>query len=44
MSAGAVVMMIVAMIVVWGGLAAAILMLRGHPDEQRDGTPAGEGG
>ncbi|MTE18727.1 methionine/alanine import family NSS transporter small subunit [Streptomyces sp. TRM43335] len=33
MSAGAVVMMIVAMLVVWGGLLAAILKLRGHPDE-----------
>ncbi|MDT0345284.1 methionine/alanine import family NSS transporter small subunit [Streptomyces litchfieldiae] len=33
MSAGAIVMMIVAMVVVWGGLIAAILKLRGHPDE-----------
>ncbi|MCG3043630.1 methionine/alanine import family NSS transporter small subunit [Streptomyces fenghuangensis] len=33
MSAGAVVMMIVAMVVVWGGLLAAILKLRGHTEE-----------
>lgn len=33
MSAGAVVMMIIAITVVWGGLVAAILRLRGHPDE-----------
>ncbi|MCI0386035.1 methionine/alanine import family NSS transporter small subunit [Streptomyces sp. CNQ085] len=33
MSAGAVVMMIVAMAVVWGGLLAAVLRLRGHTEE-----------
>ncbi|MFP8964088.1 methionine/alanine import family NSS transporter small subunit [Streptomyces nanhaiensis] len=33
MSAGAVAMMIVAMVVVWGGLLAAILKLRGHTEE-----------
>jgi hypothetical protein len=33
MSTGAVVMMIVAMVVVWGGLLAAVLKLRGHPDD-----------
>ena len=34
MSASAIVMMIVAMLVVWGGLIAAILNLRGHPDAE----------
>ncbi|MCD9898964.1 methionine/alanine import family NSS transporter small subunit [Streptomyces sp. MT29] len=36
MSASAIVMMVVAMIIVWGGLIAAILRLRGHsePPEQ----------
>ncbi|WP_078900479.1 methionine/alanine import family NSS transporter small subunit [Streptomyces sp. SBT349] len=34
MSAGAIVMMVAAMGVVWGGLVAAILKLRGHPDER----------
>ncbi|WP_236239393.1 methionine/alanine import family NSS transporter small subunit [Streptomyces sp. CC228A] len=33
MSTGAVIMMIVAMAIVWGGLVAAILRLRAHPDE-----------
>ena len=36
MSTSAVVMMIVAMVVVWGGLIAAILKLRGHPDPPED--------
>ncbi|WP_415953868.1 methionine/alanine import family NSS transporter small subunit [Streptomyces sp. KLOTTS4A1] len=33
MSTGAVVMMIVSIIIVWGGLIAAIIKLRSHPDE-----------
>lgn len=33
MSTGAVVMMVVSMVIVWGGLIAAILKLRGHPEE-----------
>ncbi|MDT0323463.1 methionine/alanine import family NSS transporter small subunit [Streptomyces millisiae] len=33
MSTSAVVMMIVAMAIVWGGLVAAIIKLRSHPDE-----------
>ncbi|NLU67726.1 methionine/alanine import family NSS transporter small subunit [Streptomyces sp. HNM0574] len=35
MSTGAIVMMIIAITIVWGGLAAAILKIRSHPDEQR---------
>ncbi|UCM87831.1 methionine/alanine import family NSS transporter small subunit [Streptomyces marincola] len=34
MSASAIVMMIVTMAVVWGGLIAAVVRLRRHPDEQ----------
>ncbi|MDT0443981.1 methionine/alanine import family NSS transporter small subunit [Streptomyces johnsoniae] len=33
MSASAIVMMIIAMAIVWGGLVAAIVWLRRHPDE-----------
>ncbi len=33
MSTTAIVMMIIALILVWGGLAASLLHLRGHPDE-----------
>lgn len=33
MSTGAVVMMIVALVLVWGGWSGAILHLRRHPDE-----------
>ncbi|WP_344263887.1 methionine/alanine import family NSS transporter small subunit [Streptomyces sodiiphilus] len=32
MSTGAVIMMIVAVGIVWGGLIAALLRLRRHPD------------
>lgn len=32
MSVSAMVMMIVAMLVVWGGLVLAVANLRGHPD------------
>lgn len=32
MSAGAVVMLIVAIVVVWGGLVASVVHLRRHPD------------
>ncbi|MHC0431051.1 methionine/alanine import family NSS transporter small subunit [Streptomyces sp. O3] len=34
MSTGAVVMMVVSIVIVWGGLAAAILRLRSHPDPE----------
>ncbi|MBW1601596.1 methionine/alanine import family NSS transporter small subunit [Streptomyces sp. JJ66] len=32
MSASAIVMLIVSIVVVWGGLALAILRLRAHPE------------
>ncbi|RBP65560.1 putative methionine/alanine importer small subunit [Brevibacterium sanguinis] len=32
MEAPAIIMMVIAMITVWGGLAAAIMHLRKHPD------------
>ncbi|MFD1828462.1 MULTISPECIES: methionine/alanine import family NSS transporter small subunit [Streptomyces] len=44
MSTGAVVMMAVTMVVVWGGLLAAVLKLRSHPDEQQEPEPGAEGG
>ena len=33
MSTSAIVMMVISIAVLWGGLAAAILHLRRHPDE-----------
>lgn len=33
MSTSAIVMMTIFMVVLWGGLAAAIVHLRRHPDE-----------
>ncbi|MFB8762464.1 methionine/alanine import family NSS transporter small subunit [Nocardiopsis alba] len=33
MSASAIVMMVVSIIVLWGGLLGAVLHLRRHPDE-----------
>ncbi|MBQ0868054.1 methionine/alanine import family NSS transporter small subunit [Streptomyces smyrnaeus] len=33
MSTGAIVMMTAAILIVWGGLVAAILRLRSHPPE-----------
>lgn len=35
MSASAIVMMIVAMVTVWGGLGAALVHLSKHPEEQQ---------
>ncbi|MFE6284148.1 methionine/alanine import family NSS transporter small subunit [Streptomyces sp. NPDC057877] len=32
MSGGAIAMMIIAILIVWGGLVLAIIRLRGHPD------------
>ena len=32
MSTGAIVMMVAAIVIVWGGLLAAVLNLRRHPD------------
>ncbi|WP_149184569.1 methionine/alanine import family NSS transporter small subunit [Streptomyces sp. TRM49041] len=39
MSASAIIMMIIAIGIVWGGLVAAILRLRGHPDEPEPMPP-----
>ncbi len=37
MSGGAIVMMIVAIVLIWGGFAASLLYLRRHPDpDERD--------
>ncbi|MDT0302032.1 MULTISPECIES: methionine/alanine import family NSS transporter small subunit [Streptomonospora] len=36
MSTGAIVMLIVSAVIVWGGLAAAVLHLRRHPEEAED--------
>jgi hypothetical protein len=33
MSSGAVVMLVLAILIVWGGLAASIVALRRHPDQ-----------
>ncbi|MDA8371576.1 methionine/alanine import family NSS transporter small subunit [Klebsiella pneumoniae] len=32
MSVGAIAMMVIAMVIVWGGLAGAVALLRRHPD------------
>lgn len=47
MGASSIMMMIFAMLLLWGGLIAAILKLRSHPDEpEPDPTdrPPAEGG
>ncbi|MBD0837168.1 MULTISPECIES: methionine/alanine import family NSS transporter small subunit [unclassified Streptomyces] len=36
MSAGAVIMMLIAILIVWGGLVLAIIQLRRHPDPGPD--------
>ncbi|CAL9343642.1 hypothetical protein SUDANB121_00332 [Nocardiopsis dassonvillei] len=36
MSAIAIVMMVVSMVLLWGGLAAAVLHLRRHPEAPGD--------
>ncbi|MGW8060708.1 methionine/alanine import family NSS transporter small subunit [Streptomyces ziwulingensis] len=43
MSTSAIIMMIVAMLIVWGGLITAILRLRKHPEppEPSDQMPPG---
>jgi hypothetical protein len=43
MSTSAVLMMIVAVLVVWGGLVAAILHLRARPGLSEDEPPARPG-
>lgn len=39
MSAGAIVMMIIAIVIVWGGLIAAIIRLRRHAPEPEAPPP-----
>ncbi|MEU8523154.1 methionine/alanine import family NSS transporter small subunit [Streptomyces sp. NBC_01216] len=39
MSAGAIVMMIIAITIVWGGLIAAIIRLRRHAPEPEPAPP-----
>lgn len=34
MGTSAIVMMVIAMVTVWGGLVAAIMHLRKHPDKE----------
>ncbi|MGB3170895.1 MAG: methionine/alanine import family NSS transporter small subunit, partial [Rhodococcus sp. (in: high G+C Gram-positive bacteria)] len=36
MSTTAIVMMIISLVLVWGGLAVSLLHLRSHPDEDID--------
>ncbi|WP_432135641.1 MULTISPECIES: methionine/alanine import family NSS transporter small subunit [unclassified Streptomyces] len=47
MTGGAIAMMIIAMLIVWGGLLAAIVQLRRHPDPgpepDETGIPRAEG-
>ncbi|MUL41184.1 methionine/alanine import family NSS transporter small subunit [Streptomonospora sp. PA3] len=33
MSTGAIVMLVVSIVIVWGGLAAAVMHIRRHPEE-----------
>lgn len=33
MSTGAIVMLVIAIVVVWGGMVASIVHLRRHPDQ-----------
>ncbi|TCP54292.1 putative methionine/alanine importer small subunit [Tamaricihabitans halophyticus] len=40
MSASAIVMLIIAIVVVWGGLGVALLLLRRHPDRPDEETQA----
>jgi hypothetical protein len=39
MSASAIAMMIIAILIVWGGLIAAVLRLRKHPDPPEQMPP-----
>ncbi|MFW5419466.1 methionine/alanine import family NSS transporter small subunit [Nocardiopsis sp. CNT-189] len=41
MSTGAVVMMGVSMVILWGGLLASALWLRAHPDPEDQGGAQG---
>lgn len=39
MSTGAVIMLVLAILIVWGGLVASIVALRRHPDLPEDHAP-----
>ncbi len=41
MSTGAIIMLLVSITLVWGGLAAAIVQLRRHPDPGPESEPEG---
>lgn len=43
MTTSAVVMMVIALALVWGGLIVAAVHLRAHPDEPEDARAAGAG-
>jgi hypothetical protein len=42
MSTSAIIMLIVFVLVIWGGMIASILKLRGHPDPPDDDPAADE--
>ncbi len=44
MSTAAIVMMIVALLAVWGGLGLALLNLRRHPEDKGDDAGLAHGG
>ncbi|WP_280416451.1 methionine/alanine import family NSS transporter small subunit [Nocardia carnea] len=44
MSTGAIIMLIISIVVVWGGLAGALLLIRRHPETPDDAeNPAAAG-
>ncbi len=43
MSGPAIIMMIIALVLVWGGLVAAIVHLRAHPESADDDADLSEG-
>ncbi|CAM3105311.1 methionine/alanine import family NSS transporter small subunit [Stackebrandtia soli] len=42
MSTGAIIMLVISIVIVWGGLIGAILLLRAHPEDS-DLPEAGSG-
>ncbi|MEU3945316.1 methionine/alanine import family NSS transporter small subunit [Streptomyces sp. NPDC029526] len=42
MSTSAIIMLIVAIVIVWGGLVGAIVHLRRHPERPEDDGPTAE--
>ncbi|HLS63398.1 MAG TPA: methionine/alanine import family NSS transporter small subunit [Ruania sp.] len=41
MDVSAIIMMIIAIVLIWGGLVAALIHLRRHPDPEDADEPAG---